>query len=147
MVNRICPHCGEIMPSFSLSCPMCYRSIHPAGEGEEVESVKIPSLKTYDRRIIILLTLLPAAIGLAGMAQLYMKNYKKAGRFLFASLPTYTSMILLISSGKTFSPGHATATILTIICVVLFLTSYFMQAFDAFISSIFSVNYVKSPNF
>ncbi|MCQ2056191.1 MAG: hypothetical protein MJY64_01795 [archaeon] len=146
MANRRCPYCGEIMPSFSLSCPMCYRSSH-AKEEKEMEGLRIssPRIKTYNRKIIVLLALLPAAIGFGGMAQLYMKDYKKAGRFLFASLPAYTSMIIL-SSGIS-SLGHASATVLAIICTILFVMSYLMQAFDALIGSIFSVNYIRNTIF
>lgn len=144
MSDRKCPYCGEKVPSFSLNCPKCYRSIPREEETEQMKDSdyripddRAPSVKVYDRRIIFLLALIPAAFGLTGMAQLYMGNKRKALDFFLMGFPIYVLLIVLIAAFGAFSGGNALATVLAVACIILFLVTYVIQAIDALVRSLF----------
>ena len=75
MGDRKCPYCGERVPSFSVNCPNCYRSL--PGEERQQETYRIidddraPSVYRVDRRVVAFLAFIPAVFGLFGLGQMY----------------------------------------------------------------------------
>lgn len=139
MSDRKCPFCGERVPTFSLNCPRCYRAI-PMEKREETQSFtyKIidddmaPSLRRVNRRVVLLLALIPAVFGLWGLGQLYQKDYRKGFTFLAAGVSMMTLMVCV----NTFVGGPA-AFVFVIGMLILYIGGYLAQAFDAFVRSLF----------
>ena len=146
-MSRKCPYCGEPVPSFSLNCPKCYRSI-PREEpkereqprGQRIPDDRAPSVQVYNRRLVKLLALVPAALGLMGMGQIYMKEYNKGLKFLAVGLTTFICLVLLISNYDSFGSWKFLAVILTIFMLMLFIVTYVIQAFDAIVRSLIPVS-------
>lgn len=152
MTTRRCPYCGEAVPSFSLNCPKCYRSIPREEEKPPEEDIRgkrqsIPDDKAlspivFNRKIVLLLALVPAAFGVMGMAQMYERCYKRGATFLCVGLPLFIAMVLLIANMTSMGAGGTVLFVgLFIMCLVLFLATYAVQAFDALVRSIFPVSF------
>ena len=146
-MSRKCPYCGEPVPSFSLNCPKCYRSIPREEPTPEVKrgsgripNDRAPSVRVFDRRIVILLALVPAALGLMGMGQMYMKEYSKGMRFLAVGLTTFVCLVLLITNYDSFGAFRFLAVVLTIFLLMFFIGTYVVQAFDAIVRSLIPVS-------
>ncbi len=147
-MSRKCPYCGEHVPSYSLNCPKCYKSI-PREEfkieddirSEQIPRDRAPSVQTFDRRIVLVLALIPAAIGLMGMAQMYEREYKKGAIFLIAGLMLFIPMISIIVNLDSFGGGTFFAAMGLVFFIILYIVGYVVQAFDALIRSIFPVSF------
>lgn len=124
------------MPSFSVNCPNCYRSL--PGEEKQQETYRIidddraPSVHRVDRRVVAFLAFIPAVFGLFGLGQIYQKDYRKGFVFLLTGVLMMTVMVLLITE-----VGGAGAVFLTIGLFILFIGGYLIQAFDAVVRSLF----------
>ena len=146
-MSRKCPYCGELVPSNSLNCPKCYKSI-PREEYKVNEDIKTgsvpndraPSVQVFDRRIIMFLALIPAAIGLMGLGQIYEKEYNKGVKFLIAGIILFASIVALITNFDSFGSGKFLAVALAIFLFILFIGTYVVQAFDAIVRSLFPVS-------
>lgn len=146
-MSRKCPYCGEEVPSYSLNCPKCYKSI-PREEFKVKEDIKTgpipndraPSVQVFNRRTVMFLALIPAAIGLMGLGQMYEKEYSKGVKFLIAGMILFVSIVLLIVNFDTFGGGKFLVVALAIFLFILFIGTYVVQAFDAIVRSLIPVS-------
>ena len=136
MGDRKCPYCGERVPSFSVNCPNCYRSL--PGEERQQETYRIidddraPSVYRVDRRVVAFLAFIPAVFGLFGLGQMYQRDWRKGFMFLMMGVLMMTVIVLINTE---FS--GAGVIILTIGLFILFIGGYLIQAFDAVVRSLF----------
>ena len=146
-MSRKCPYCGEEVPSFSLNCPKCYRSI-PREEYRikdepkkgDIPNDRAPSVQVFNSKVVLLLALIPAALGIMGMGQIYMKEYNKGFRFLAVGSMTFILLVLIITNYDSFGAWKFLAVAFTIFLLILFIGTYVVQAFDAIVRSIISVS-------
>lgn len=150
-MTRKCPYCGEPIPSFSLNCPKCYRNV-PREEMKEEEDIKgkrssipddkAPSIVTFNKKIVLLLALVPAAFGIMGMAQMYERNYKRGLTFLCIGLPLFIALVLLISNVNAMGTGWTILSVgCILICLIFFIITYIIQVFDALVRSLFPATF------
>lgn len=147
-MSRKCPYCGEAVPSYSLNCPKCYKSI-PREEfkvNEDIRSDNIPndrapSVQVFSRRTVMFLALIPAAIGLMGLGQIYEREYNKGVKFLIAGIILFGSIVALITNFDSFGGGKFLAVALAIFLFILFIGTYVVQAFDAIVRSLIPVSF------
>ena len=136
MGDRQCPSSGERVPSFSVNCPNCYRSL--PGEERQQETYRIidddraPSVYRVDRRVVAFLAFIPAVFGLFGLGQMYQRDWRKGFMFLMMGVLMMTVIVLINTE---FS--GAGVIILTIGLFILFIGGYLIQAFDAVVRSLF----------
>ena len=141
MSDRRCPFCGERVPTFSLNCPRCYRAIPMENRAKEerndgytiIDDDRAPSLHRVDRRMVLILALIPAVFGLFGLGQIYQKDYRKGFTFMLVGV----SMMALMVSLYTYV-GGGLAFVLIVGLLILFIGGYIVQAFDAFVRSLFT---------
>ena len=88
----------------------------------------------------MILALIPAAIGLMGLGQIYMKEYGKGVRFLIVGMLIFVSIVALITNFDSFGNGKFLAVALTIFLFILFIGTYVVQAFDAIVRSLIPVS-------
>ncbi len=146
-MSRKCPYCGEAVPSYSLNCPKCYKSI-PREEYKVKEDIKTgtipndraPSVQVFNRRTVKLLALVPAAIGLMGLGQIYEREYNKGVKFLIVGIIMFASIVALITNFDSFGGGKFLAVILTIFLFILYIVTYVIQAFDAIVRSLIPIS-------
>lgn len=146
-MNRKCPYCGEEVPSFSINCPKCYRSI-PRNEykiredirNEGVPNDRAPSIVTFNKKLVLFLALIPAAFGLFGLGQIYEREYGKGATFLVAGLLLFITIVSLITNLDSFGSGKFLAVSAVIFCLILFIIGYVIQAFDAIVRSLIPVS-------
>ena len=146
-MSRKCPYCGEAVPSYSLNCPKCYKSI-PREEYKVEEDIRkgtipndrAPSVQVFNRRTVMFLALIPAAIGLMGLGQIYEKEYSKGVKFLIAGIILFGSIVALITNFDSFGGGKFLAVALAIFLFILFIGTYVVQAFDAIVRSLIPVS-------
>ena len=146
-MSRKCPYCGEMVPSFSINCPKCYRSIPREEEkpkedikGQGVPNDRAPSIQRFDRRIVVILALIPAAIGLMGLGQLYEREYPKGFRFLIMGLILFIPLVYLLSNYNSFGDGTFLAAAGAVFLLILYIVLYVIQAFDALVRSIIPIS-------
>jgi hypothetical protein len=138
--SRKCPYCGEAVPSYSLSCPKCYREIPREEVAEpEPEPARQPGAK--NRTLITILSLVPGLFGILGLGLIYQdfRNTKGwiflgAGLLIFAGLMFSVRMIF---AGGWF--GSAVALIISLILGLIYLSAYIAQAIESVLGSIFTV--------
>ncbi|MBE6525672.1 MAG: hypothetical protein E7Z66_03805 [Thermoplasmata archaeon] len=142
MSDRRCPSCGEKVPSFSVTCPKCYKSI-PRDEPKEkpngykiIDDDRAPSIRTVNRKTVLILALIPGALGLMGLGQIYQKDYRKGFMFMIIGILLMTSIVSLMTGS-----GGALSVILTVFSIIMFIGAYLIQAFDAFVRSLFSFRF------
>lgn len=146
-MSRRCPYCGEEVPSFSLNCPKCYKDI-PRDEYKVKEDIKkgpipndrAPSIRRIDMRIVIILALIPAAIGLMGIGQMYEREYRKGLFFLIPGLLMFTALVALFTNYGSFGSAAFLAVAGIIFLLILYIGLYAVQAFDAIVRSIIPVS-------
>ena len=146
-MSRKCPYCGEPVPSFSINCPKCYKAI-PREEPEfkeqprkeRIPNDRAPSIHVYNRKLVMFLALIPAAVGLMGLGQIYMKEYHKGAKFLAVGLTVFVCLVLLISNYDSFGSWKFLAVIATIFFLMFFIGTYVVQAFDAIVRSLIPVS-------
>ena len=100
---------------------------------------RAPSVRTFDRKIVLFLALIPAAIGLMGMAQMYEREYKKGTIFLIGGLILFIPMITIIAKLGSFGDGTFFAAMGLVFFIILYIVGYVIQAFDALIRSIIPI--------
>ena len=81
MADRLCPYCGELVPSTSITCPKCYKKIpaEPEPVRRESDRPKNESGRRYNRTVAILLSLIPGLFGLLGLGLIYRNPRQKRG--------------------------------------------------------------------
>ncbi len=143
-MRRSCPYCGEEVPSFSLTCPKCYREIPREEKKEErrrgpsVPNDRAPATQTYSRTIILVLAILPALFGIMGMAQIYQKKTKRGLKFLAVGLASFLIMAFCMYQMIT-SGGWAFLLFgLAVISLLVYLGTFIAQLFDAYARSLFN---------
>lgn len=142
-MSRKCPYCGEAVPSYSINCPKCYKSI-PREEPKQQENIRTgnipndraPSVHTIDMRVVILLALIPAAIGFMGLAQIYERGYRKGAYFFSIGFVLFTIIVVLAYYAGTLGIASFLAVILMVFFLILYIVMYAIQAFDAIVRSI-----------
>ncbi len=106
MAERRCPNCGELVPSNSITCPKCYKKIPSdpdpdrSGSGD---SGSTGSSRSRSSTIMLLLSIIPAFIGLLGLGLIYRYPTRKRGYvalilglLVFAGAVAATLSIILI---------------------------------------------------
>jgi len=142
MSERKCPYCNEHVPSYSLTCPKCYRNI-PREEENVKESTMSNSVSksVTNKTVILLLAFIPSAFGLMGLGQIYEREYKKGLTFLVVGLFLFATLVMLINSLSHVNGGWSFLVIgATILVSLVFVGTYLLQAFDALVRSLFVVN-------
>ena len=146
-MSRKCPYCGEPVPSFSINCPKCYKTIpreepkaREQPKSERIPNDRAPSVQVYNRKVVMLLALIPAALGLMGLGQIYMKEYNKGVKFLIVGMTTMICLSLFISNFDSFGSWKFLAVILIIFMLMFFIGTYVVQAFDAIVRSLIPVS-------
>ena len=147
-MSRRCPYCGEEVPSFSINCPKCYRDIPREEKKQRTETKRssipddrAPSVRVINMRIVLLLALIPAALGIMGMAQMYEGYYRKGAFFLTVGLIIFIPLVLLITNIGYFGAGAVFGVIGIIFLLIMFIGAYAFQAFDAIVRSIIPVSF------
>jgi TM2 domain-containing membrane protein YozV len=150
-MTKHCPYCGETVPSYSVTCPKCYKSIPREDESKKeaedirkddrkknTESNKSVSVKTVNKALVLVLSLIPAAFGFMGLGQIYEGEYKKGLLFLCIGLPIFVVMVFLISTYGQYGAGVTFIALgFTVLFGLAFLVTYVIQAFDAVVRSLF----------
>ena len=141
-MTRKCPYCGEAVPSYSVNCPKCYRDI-PREEFKVEEDIRkgvpddrVPSVRTINMKVVILLALIPAAMGLMGMGQMYEREYSKGFFFLVPGFLMFIALVFLFTNFSSFGAGAFLAVAGIIFLLILYIGLYAVQAFDAIVRSI-----------
>lgn len=103
MAERRCPYCGELVPSNSITCPKCYKRIPNEPEPVSNESVQ---KKTRgggrSRTIALILSLVPALVGLLGLGLIYRNPKGKFGWFSLAfGIMFFVAALFLTMGGFT----------------------------------------------
>ena len=145
MADRYCPHCGELVPSTSVTCPKCYRRI-PAdpvaatggrrgGTGSKGTGAH---RQGYDRRLALLLNLIPGFFGFLGIGQIYRDHRSSKGYLMLLSglaIFALTMMLLL-----NITPGVLSflAKVSAFPLMLLYALMYIGAAVDILIDVVFS---------
>jgi len=142
MSDRRCPYCNERVPSYSLTCPKCYRDIPREEKNTETvkETATSNSVSKFvaNRTVILLLAFIPSAFGLMGLGQIYERQYKKGLTFLVIGLLLFLTLVALVNSFGHLHGGWTFLTIgATILIGLMFVGTYLLQAFDALVRSLF----------
>ena len=136
MADRRCPYCGERVPTFSINCPSCYRSIPREEPKQEeyriIDDDRAPSVRRVNRKAVAILALVPGVFGLFGLGQLYQRDWYKGIMFLATGILMMAAMVVTLSSG--WGPF---AIVFFIGLLILFIGAYLLQAFDAIVRSLF----------
>ena len=130
-MTRRCPHCGEAVPSNSLNCPKCFKSI-PREEFKIKDDIRAgsiphdrsPSVHRVNIKIVILLALIPAAIGFMGLAQIYEKETSKGVKFLIIGFIIFALMVFLISRYGSMGGWTFLAVAATIFLLIMYIGLY-----------------------
>lgn len=160
MTTRRCPFCGEAVPSYSTSCPACFRNI-PEGDSESEgnrdirgrtdatgETIQRKAGEIFtDRNMILFLTLIPAAFGIMGLGQIYQKNYRKGLIFLAIGLPLFLALVgLVFSMGGRDGGWIFLALGFTVLFGIGFVITYLVQAFDSLVGYHLGFNRARSSS-
>jgi len=147
MSDRKCPYCNEHVPSYSLTCPKCYRNIPREEKNmkdkdiKESETSNSVSKSVTNKTLVLLLAFIPSAFGLMGLGQIYEREYKRGLTFLAVGLFLFIILVMLINSFSHVNGGWSFITIgATILVGLVFIGTYLIQAFDALVRSLFVVN-------
>ncbi|MBQ8179213.1 MAG: hypothetical protein IJ026_02045 [Candidatus Methanomethylophilaceae archaeon] len=148
MADRYCPHCGELVPSTSVTCPKCYRRI-PAepvvdtgrtrdGSGGTGSRDTGARRQGYDRRLALLLDLIPGFFGFLGIGQIYRDHRSSKGYLMLLSglaIFALTMMLLL-----NITPGVLSflAKVSAFPLMLLYALMYIGAAVDILIDVVFS---------
>ena len=102
-MDRRCPYCGELVPSNSITCPKCYKKIpkepEPARREPEPEQ---RDKRGYSRKLAILLSIIPAFLGLLGLGLIYVNPRRKRGYVaLVLGLLFFVMAVCLTMAGVT----------------------------------------------
>lgn len=142
MSNK-CPYCGEEVPTFSVTCPKCYREI-PREEtearrssGYSVPNDRVPATKTYNKTLILILAIVPALIGIMGMGQIYQGRVEKGIKFLVVGLLSFGIMAFCMFQMVTVQGWAFLLLGLFIIALLVYFITFIVQAFDAYARALF----------
>lgn len=97
MADRRCPNCGELVPSNSITCPKCFRKIpkEPEPVRRERETRRPESGTSKSRTITLILSTIPAVVGLLGLGIIYNSPRSKLGYIaLVLGFPVYIAALL-----------------------------------------------------
>ena len=139
--TRRCPYCGEMVPSFSLTCPKCYHQIpreEERGESRDsgyriLDDDRAPAVHTVNHKVVLILGLIPSLFGLWGLGQIYQRDYGKGLMFLVMGLALMGSMVLV------HGMSGALGTIGFVATLIMYIGGYLFQAFDAVVRSLFTI--------
>ncbi|MGN0098392.1 MAG: hypothetical protein ACI38Y_03585 [Candidatus Methanomethylophilaceae archaeon] len=108
MSDRYCPHCGELVPSTSVTCPKCYRKIPAEPEVPKEERRRERQRDTpvgerpkreYNKMVALILAVIPGFFGILGLGQIY-RNYRNTSGYfiLLIGLLLFAGALLLLTS-------------------------------------------------
>ena len=146
-MTRKCPYCGEAVPSYSLNCPKCYRDLPREEYRVEddsrrgVPNDRAPSVHRVNMKIVILLALIPAAMGFMGMAQMYEREYSKGFYFFIPGFLMFIALVYLFTNFNSFGAGAFLGVAGIIFLLILYIGLYAVQAFDAIVRSIIPISF------
>lgn len=111
-MTRRCPNCGAVVPPESLNCPHCYHDVPRTITGPEndyhnrtyAQYEDQLSKRHKSRLISLVLAVIPAFIGLLGLAQIYQDyrdplGWKILGGGLILYLILVGMIVLIIGTG------------------------------------------------
>lgn len=98
-MDRICPYCGEFVPSNSITCPKCYRKMPAPSESERTG--EISEGRRRSRPAAVLLDAIPGLFGFLGLGQLYMGDRRAIlltlfGLVVFVASVFFTVLLITI---------------------------------------------------
>ncbi len=98
-MGRICPYCGERVPSNSITCPKCYRKMHGPAGSERTDGASEGSRRS--RTVAVLLDAIPGLFGLLGLGQLYLGHRRSilltlVGLVVFVASVAFTVLLITI---------------------------------------------------
>lgn len=136
MSDRKCPYCGEYVPSNCLTCPKCFKDI-PREEKKEQYIINDDHKDRVgvkkDKNILLILSTVPALIGVLGLGQIYLDPRQSRGYwFLIAGLILFLTLTVLLRTS--LDEGGFTGMVL-IGAFILFLLLYISAAVGAFIDA------------
>ncbi len=82
MADRRCPNCGERVPSNSITCPKCFKKIPNDPEPVRESNGSGSSSRTgkdRSRTVMLILSIVPAFVGLLGLGLIYKYPTRKRG--------------------------------------------------------------------
>lgn len=140
-MSKKCPYCGEEVPTFSVTCPKCYREI-PREEtkrssGYSVPNDRVPATKTYNKTLILILAIVPALIGIMGMGQIYQGRVEKGIKFLVVGLLSFGIMAFCMFQMVTVQGWAFLLLGLFIIALLVYFITFIVQALDAYARALF----------
>lgn len=103
MPDRRCPYCNELVPSTSITCPKCYKRIptepQTAQEERQEDAGHGDAGRRFNRKVGLLLNLVPGIFGILGLGQIYRDPRGKTGYiFLLLGLLLFGSAMLILLS-------------------------------------------------
>ena len=105
MADRRCPNCGELVPSNSITCPKCFKKIpnDPEPVCNSDTGTGSGPRRDRSRTIMLILSIVPAFVGLLGLGLIYKYPKRKRGYIallfgllVFAGAVAATMSIILI---------------------------------------------------
>jgi len=142
--SRRCPHCGETVPSYSLTCPRCYRDIPREDVSRETfreEGGRCGIPRDKSRTLTMILAAFLPLVGINGLCQIYRDHREAKGWFfLAAGLLLFWGLVFLIRvvTGSGWL-GATLAFIAALIVGLMYISLYLAQLADAFFGSVFGV--------
>lgn len=135
MTDRYCPHCGELVPSTSITCPKCYRKI-PMKEPEPVKDKKSRAdkmIRDNNELIALFLAVVPALVGFIGLGLIYKYRGSKIGyMFLLGGFILFCFASLIVVAGFANPLAIILAIPIYILYVLAFLLSLFLTSAGTF---------------
>lgn len=152
MSDRYCPFCGEMVPSTSVTCPKCYRKIPVDRPAEEKKNrglkhdtpVGEKAPRTYNRKVALILAVIPGFLGFLGIGQIYRNPKKTGGYFLLLfGLLVFTSAMLLLTN-HAFGPLVSILSTLGAFPLMLLYAFLFIGALiDVLLNSVFRFDMIR----
>ncbi len=138
MSSKRCPHCNELVPSLSVTCPKCYNPVPRDDIPEERPTGSIEHKASKNMLFATLLAVIPGIFGLQGLGLIYLDHKESKGwYFLIIGAVLFMSMYLCIDWGN--SAGSFTKVILVFIIIILavvYISSYLAQLVETRFGSV-----------
>ncbi|HKM09411.1 MAG TPA: zinc ribbon domain-containing protein [Candidatus Methanomethylophilaceae archaeon] len=134
--ERRCPNCNELVPSNSITCPKCYRTV-PRDEKvadtgrstQRADTYKIQETSVKNMKIAMLLAIIPGLFGIQGLGLVYLDRKDSRG-WIFLLIGAVLFLALVGMASLWNGVGSFTRVVLIftmIIFGVLYLSSYIAQ--------------------
>ena len=142
-MSRKCPYCGEEVPTFSITCPKCYRDIpmeekrSERSSGHTVPDDRAPATVRYSKTLILFLSIVPALFGIMGIGQIYQGKGEKGVKFLIVGSLSFVIMAFCTYQMITVKGWAFLLLGLFLLSLVVYVATFLMQLFDAYARTVF----------